>query len=93
MIGRAMSDALKRRRRREKDEAKRARREEKERDRAARGRVNAARGGVTALAPRRDDDGSEEHDDNEGSDGEDSYSGMTPSNVSRIEKSNFHDLD
>ena len=90
MIGRAMSSAMKRRRRREKDEVKRTRREGRERDREARGRVDVVGGGRTAAAPRRD--GGVE-DDREGSDGEDSYSGMTPSNVTRRAPPSFEDID
>ncbi len=89
MIGRAMSAALKRRRRREKDEAKRARREGREGDRyrEAPGRTDVAKGGRTTAAPepRPPDD----NDDREGSDGDDSYSGMTPSNVARIASPSF----
>jgi hypothetical protein len=95
MIGVAMSSALKRRKRREKDEAKRARKEGRERDREARGRADVA-GGVrataTTAAPQRDG-GADDDDDREGSDGEDSYSGMTSSNVTRIAPPSFEDID
>jgi hypothetical protein len=95
MIGVAMSSALKRRKRREKDEAKRARKEGRERDREARGRADVA-GGVrataTTAAPPRDG-GAEDDDDRKGSDGEDSYSGMTSSNVTRIAPPSFEDID
>jgi hypothetical protein len=94
MIGSAMSSALKRRKRREKDEVKRSRREGRERDREARGRADVAGDGrateTTAAPPR--DGGVEDDDDREGSDGEDSYSGMTSSNVTRIAPPSFEDI-
>ena len=80
MIGRAMSDALNRQKRREKEEIKRIKKEERAKDKEARrvAREYAKLAKQEIMTSQGDDD---EFSDDGGSDGENSYSGMTASNV------------
>ncbi|KAL7530013.1 hypothetical protein ACHAWF_003207 [Thalassiosira exigua] len=79
MIGRAMAEALDREKRREKEERKRVRREERAMEKEA--RREARRQARKAKEERAADGDGDEND--ESSDGENSYSGMTASNVTR----------
>ena len=98
MIGRAMADALNRQKRREKEEMKRIRREERAKEKEAR-RV-AREHAKLAEKERRtahwnDDDNDDDNQslDDGGSDGENSYSGMTASNVIQHDLAPFDAYD
>lgn len=99
MIGRAMADALTRQKRREKEEMKRIRKEERAKEKEAR-RV-AREHAKLAEKERRTahwDDDDDDDDDNQsmddgGSDGENSYSGMTASNVIQHDLAPFDAYD
>jgi hypothetical protein len=97
MIGRAMADALNRQKRREKEEMKSIRREERTKEKEAR-RV-AREHAKLAEKERRtahwndDDDDDNESLDDGGSDGENSYSGMTASNVIQHDLAPFDAYD
>jgi hypothetical protein len=106
MIGRAMSYAMKRRRRMEKDEMKRLRREwRRERRREEKGaREGEGRSDVAADGKGRAKTATTNGVDHDGnrddvSDGEDSYCGMTPPNISHSHRavdemsSNLNELD
>lgn len=82
MIGRAIADALNRQKRQEKEELKRIRKEERTREKEARrvAREHAKLANKERMSSRWDDD---ECSDDGDSDGENSYSGMTASNVIR----------
>ena len=99
MIGRAMADALTRQKRREKEEMKRIKKEERAKEKEAR-RV-AREHAKLAEKERRTahwDDDDDDDDDNQsmddgGSDGENSYSGMTASNVIQHDLAPFDAYD
>lgn len=76
MIGRAMADALNRQKRQEKEELKRIRKEERAREKEAR-RVALERAKLAKKAQWDDDECSDDGD----LDDENSYSGMTASNI------------
>ena len=83
MIGRAMADALTRQKRREKEEMKRIRKEERVKEKEARrvAREHAKLAEKERRTAHWDDDDDDKSLDDGGSDGENSYSGMTASNV------------
>ncbi|KAL7529458.1 hypothetical protein ACHAXR_002980 [Thalassiosira sp. AJA248-18] len=90
MIGKAISKALKRQKRKEKEFTKRLRKEERAKEKAAR---QEARRQAKAAKEERVAHSNETEEVHESSDDENSYSGMTASNVTRAGTSNFDDLD
>ena len=107
MIGRAMSEALQRQKRREKDEMKRMRKEERAKEKEAKreARRQVAKAKEERAARRNETEELSESSDDENSCN--SYSGMTASNVTRNNLDmntdhardtpgtslNFHDID
>ncbi len=92
MIGRAMSDALNQQKRREKEEMKRIKKEERAKEKEARrvAREHAKLAKQERMTSQEDDD---ECSDDGGSDGENSYSGMTASNVIQNNLTPFNAID
>jgi hypothetical protein len=94
MIGRAMADALTRQKRREKEEMKRIKKEERAKEKEARrvAREHAKLAEKVRRTAHWDDDDDKSLDDG-GSDGENSYSGMTASNVIQHDLAPFDAYD
>jgi len=80
MVGRAMSQALKSQKKREKKEMKRAMKEERAKEKEA---MREARRQVKKAKEERMAGRNETEEEDESSDGENSYSGMTASNVAK----------
>ena len=84
-IGKAMAQALKRQKKQEKEEMKRMRKEEKAREKEARreAREQVRKAREERMAHKNNETTTAEESDDEMSDGENSYSGMTASNVTK----------
>lgn len=93
MIGRAMAEAVKREKKREKEILKQMRKEEKAREKEARreAKRQAEKAKEEKRAQRNKD--AEDSSSDECSEGEQSYSGMTASNVVRSSMQPFENLD